>query len=259
METIGLMAAMRQESRALLSRISTWKHISIGPYQGFQFHFGNRRCVLITFGMGFKRARAATRIMINEVHPHLLISFGIAGATNLNLQIGDVVIASSASSLENGQVGQSHILSTLSDSAFTAASQATENSGGHLVIGTTITTRGAQLSLQDNEKLPHPVLEMETAGIAEISEELGIPLVSIRSISDGPRSPIPIDLEGALNDNYDLRIGKLFQMVIRHPKILFLSRQIILNSRIAADHAAIVVTTVLNQPFPISNPLQIFK
>ncbi len=101
--------------------------------------------------------------------------------------------------------------------------------------------------------MPHPVLEMETAGIADVSKEMGIPFLSIRSISDGPQSPIPIDLEAALDKNDNFRIGMLLQMVVRHPKIIFQSRHIINNSKLAADHAAIAISAILNLSLPIIN------
>ncbi len=251
METIGLIAAMQLESSALLRCSKLWKRFSVGPYRGYQSQLINRKCVLITCGMGLKRAGAAARFLVDEIHPQLLISFGIAGATNPKLQIGDVVIASSAFLLEKGLPRLLHTLPALSESAWMAASGAVERIGRKMVIGTTITTRGAQVNLQDSVEMPHPVLEMETAGIVDVSKEMGVPFLSIRSISDGPQSPIPIDLEAALDKNDNFQIGKLLQLVVRDPKIIFRSRQIIKNSRLAADHAAFAVSAVLSQPMPI--------
>ncbi len=102
METIGLIAAMQTESAALLRCSKIWKRISVGPYRGYQSQLYDRNCVLITSGMGLKRASAATRILVDQIHPQLLISFGIAGAANRNLQIGDVVVAKSVYLLVNG-------------------------------------------------------------------------------------------------------------------------------------------------------------
>jgi nucleoside phosphorylase len=118
---------------------------------------------------------------------------------------------------------------------------------GNLFKGTTITTHGSQVILQQNAGIPHPVLEMETAGIAGVAAEAGIPLVSIRSISDNPQSPIPIDLEAAMDENDNLQIGRLVTMALRNPVIIFQSRKMIKNSRIAADHAALAVKTLLGE------------
>ena len=92
---------------------------------------------------------------------------------------------------------------------------------------------------------------METAAIAQVASELGIPLVSIRSVSDGPQSPIPFDLEAILDEKENIRVGKLLEVVFRHPQIIFASRKMIQNSRKAADHAARALVAVLIQPSPI--------
>ena len=89
---------------------------------------------------------------------------------------------------------------------------------------------------------------METAGIAQVAAEMGIPLASIRAISDGPQAPIPFDLEALLDEKYNLRIGKMLMLVLRRPQIIFQSRGMLRNSRIAADHAAKALVAALSQP-----------
>ena len=54
----------------------------------------------------------------------------------------------------------------------------------------------------------HPILEMETAGIAQVAAENGIPLLSIRAISDGPRAPIPFNLGEMMDEDANLRAGR---------------------------------------------------
>ncbi|MBE3040766.1 MAG: hypothetical protein IMZ62_18370, partial [Chloroflexi bacterium] len=182
------------------------------------------------------------------------VSFGIAGAVNDDLHIGDVVVAGNTCLFDKGLPGQLQSLASLSEAAWNAAAQVLQPEGARLVPGTAITTRGSQVVLQQLEEMPHPVLEMETAGIAQVAAEMGIPLVSIRSVSDGPQSPIPFDLEAILDEKYNLRIGKLLTMVLRHPQIIFQSRQMIQNSRKAAHHAARALVAALSQPSPVISP-----
>ena len=254
METIGLIAAMPQESEALLRCIKEWKRIVLGPFRGVRFQLMDRNCLLVTSGMGLKRAMDATRTLLAVASPYLLVSFGIAGAVNDDLHIGDVVVAGNTCLLDRGLPGQLQSLASLSEAAWNAAAQVLQPDGARLVPGTAITTRGSQVVLQQLEEMPHPVLEMETAGIAQVAAEMGIPLVSIRSVSDGPQSPIPFDLEAILDEKYNLRIGKLLTMVLRHPQIIFQSRQMMQNSRKAADHAARALVAALSQPSPVISP-----
>lgn len=248
METVGLIAAMPQESNALLRYINDPKRTMLGGFRGARFRLMDRDCVLITSGMGIKCAMEGTRTLVATTNPHLLVSFGIAGAVNNDLNIGDVVIAESAYLLENGVPGKRWTLAPLPKAAWNAASQALQQNGAQLFAGTSITTRGSQVLPNTTEKLSHPILEMETAGIAQVSDEMGIPLVSIRSISDGPQAPIPFDLEALLDENDKFRIGKLLTMILRNPRIIFQSNQILRNSKVAAAHASQALIAALSQP-----------
>jgi adenosylhomocysteine nucleosidase len=250
METIGLIAAMPQESEALLRCISKWKPIALGPFRAARFRLSDRDCLLVTTGMGSQRAADGTCALLAAINPHLLISFGIAGAVNDSLHIGDVVVAGSTCLLDMDLPGQPQPLAILSEAAWDAASQVLQPDGARLVAGTAITTRGSQVISKSLERMAHPILEMETAGIAQVAARMGIPLVSIRSVSDGPQAPIPFNLEAVIDEKYNLRMGKILMMVLHNPRIVLESRRILLNSRRAADHAARVVVAVLSQPLP---------
>jgi len=254
METIGLIAAMPSESEALLRCVKEWKRTALGPFRGYRFRLLDRDCLLITSGMGLRRAADATRALLAGSSPHLLVSFGIAGAVHADLNIGDVVVAGKTRLLEKGLPGPFQSLASLSEAAWEAAAQALQWDDARLFPGTAITTRGAQVVPQQLEEMPHPVLEMETAGIAQVAAEMGIPLVSIRSISDGPRSPIPLDLEAVMDDEYNFRIGRMLMMVLRRPQIILQSRKMMQNSRKAADHAAKALVAALSQPSPVISP-----
>jgi adenosylhomocysteine nucleosidase len=251
MESIGLIAAMNQESDALLRLIKGWKRISLGQFKGARFQSGERNCVLITTGWGRKRAGEATSVLITESKPEVLISFGIAGAVNSDLQIGDVVISSKSCILENDMPGQVRQLESLSDGAWNAANDELSPYKNQLCIGTAVTTHGSQVVLQKDDEFPNPILEMETAGIAQVAANEGIPLVSIRSISDNPQAPIPIDIAAAMDEDDNLLVSKLVSMVFRDPKIVFQWGRMMNNSRIAADNAAMVLFAILRGKSPI--------
>jgi nucleoside phosphorylase len=249
--TIGLIAAMPQEGAALLRYTRGSKRTTLGSYQGFHFQIMDRNCVLIISGMGLSRATDATRKLLSMADPKVMISFGIAGAVKGDLNIGDVVVAENTCLLEKGLPGKLQALATLSTEAWSAALQVLQPDGIRLVPGTAITTRGSQLTQGDWPERGNPILEMETAGVLLAVNEMKIPLISIRSISDGPRSPIPFDLEAIMDKNDNIHIGKLIVQVLRRPQILFRSRQLMQNSRKAADLAGRAVFSILQQPAPL--------
>ena len=254
MATIGIIAAMPQESDALLRCIGKPERTRLDPFRCFRFQLSGHNCWLVTSGMGHKRAAQATQALLEAITPQLLVSFGIAGAVHEDLQIGDVVVARNTCLLENGVTGHFWPLAALSETAWEAASQALQPRAARLVHGTAVTTRGSQMILQQPEELLNPVLEMEAAGIARVAAEKGISLLSLRAISDGPQAPIPFDLAAMLDEDANLRVGKLIKMVLRQPRILLQSRQFMQNSKKAADDAAIALVAALSQPSPVIFP-----
>jgi adenosylhomocysteine nucleosidase len=248
LETIGIVAAMSQERDALLRTIDGWEHLSLGPYRCPRFRLLNRDCLLITSGMGINRAAQATRALIDAFHPKLLVSVGVAGAVHANLDIGDVVVSRNACLLEKGRPGLFQPLALPSEAAWQAAGEALKPRRAQLYFGTAVTTHGSQLIQPQPAELTNPVLEMETYGIAQVAAELGIPLLSLRAISDGPRAPIPFDLEVMMDEQDNLRMGKMLKTILGHPQMLPQLLQMGRNTTMAAQNAAIALVAILSQP-----------
>jgi nucleoside phosphorylase len=114
-----------------------------------------------------------------------------------------------------------------------------------LFAGTAVTTAGSQLPAERAVEMKHPILEMETAGIAQAAAEKGILLFSMRAISDGPKAPLPIDLAEIMDEDANYKMGKMLLALIRNPGILLQARRLIGNTRIAADNAAMALRAAL--------------
>ena len=219
----------------------------MGSFSGKCFELSGQTCLLVTSGMGVRRASEAARILVEMNAPRILISFGIAGAVEADLQIGDVITADAVCRLDQGVPGPLLPLSSWPETAREAAAEALSSRGARLLAGTAVTTGGAQVMEYQLEKMIHPILEMETAGIAQVAAEKGIPLLSIRAISDGPRAPIPFDLGEMMDEDANLQVGKILKAILRHPGIVFQFGRLIRNTRIAADNAAIALMAALSQ------------
>ena len=246
-EIIGLLAAMKQESAAFLNHVKVRKRVSVGRFQGYLFDISQRNFVLVTSGMGIRRAAEAARTLVDIYSPVLLILFGIAGAVESELEIGDVVLAESTCPMEKRTVGSTLQLAAWSNASRLAIAQALSASGNHSYTGTAVTTSGSQVNKAQLGELIHPILEMETSGIAQVAIEQGIPLLSLRAISDGPRAPIPFDLGDVMDGEANLQTSRLLVAIIRKPSILYLSLQMLQNSRIAYKKAALALYAVLQQ------------
>jgi nucleoside phosphorylase len=247
MNTIGLVAAMPLERNALLHLIKGRKRITLGSFLTHCFEFSGWDCVLITSGMGIQHAKQAAKIIVETVHPRILISFGIAGAVEADLKIGDVVEATKVCVLDQGKIETCQSISPLSEAAREAVICALAEIGAHLFSGTAITTGGSQLNEIQPGTFPHPILEMETAGIAQVTSDHGIPLLSLRAISDGPIAPIPMELGEIMDKDANLHPGRMLKAIVRHPKVLLQGIKTIRNSRVAADNSALAVISVISK------------
>jgi adenosylhomocysteine nucleosidase len=255
METIGIIAAMPQESDALLRLVEQRDGDEHGAYRFYHFRILERVCWLLTCGMGNVRAANATRALIEAASPQLLVSVGIAGAVNADLQIGDVVNSTETCFLEkSGLAGPLQPLARLSRLAWQSAQFILKSGGADLYTGTAITTHGEQFVQRQPGQFPNPVLEMETGGIAGVAAERRIPLLSLRSISDGPRAPIPFDLGKMLDEQDNIRSGEIIKTILAHPKTIPGLVRMGRNSHKAADNAAIALMAALKQPGPIIAP-----
>jgi adenosylhomocysteine nucleosidase len=246
---IGLIAATPQESRALLQQLLIWEVNRLGAFPGFCFRLGEQDCLLVESGVGLERAGEATRALLAQ-GPEMLIAFGVAGAAQAGLEIGDVVVARHTCQLEQGAVGPMTPLADLTDEARRTVEtvlQAHAARGARLVDGVAVTTRGEQVILTRPDELQNPVLEMETYAIATAAAQAGIPLLVLRGISDNPDEPIPINPAAVLDEEYHFKIGKLLATLLRRPYILPELRRFQRNTILAAEHTALAVLAVLGE------------
>ena len=245
MKTIGLIAAMEQESQALRRMMKGWKRVRVGKYRGFQLEISDQTWVLVTSGMGLRRAKEAAQTLVEAVSPQILVSFGIAGAVETTLNIGDVINAEAVCLLDGENLGEQSSLGEWPEASREAMARELPKRGARFIYGTAVTTGGTQYLSDPSQLLPHPILEMETAGIAEVARGYGIPLFSLRAISDGPGAPIPVNLGEMMDEDANLQVGRLLKTLVGHPGLLFRSLPMLRNTRIAEDNAAIAVGAAL--------------
>jgi len=251
METVGIIAAMSQERAALLRLVEGVERIAIGRFRCQRFRLFERDCWLLTSGMGVKRATQAAHTLTETISPQLLISVGVAGAVNDDLEIGDVINARRFFLMEKGVPGPFQPLALLSEAARQTVAQALQPRRARFLSGTAITTHGSQFVQRQPGELENPILEMETAGIARVSAEEDIPLLSLRAISDGPHAPIPFDLEKIMDEEYNLHIDRIFKIILGHPQLLMRFLRLARNTRQAAENVAIALIAALSQPGPV--------
>ena len=79
----------------------------------------------------------------------------------------------------------------------------------------------------------NPVLEMETAAVAQVAHELKVPVAALRAISDGSDENLDFSIEDFADQAMRISIWKVFLTLARKPHILPQLLRLGRNSRLA--------------------------
>ena len=240
-----MVAAMRQEVRPVLQRVGRSARGTLVGCATWRFTLSGFDCRLVLCGIGIERARAAAAALIETWKPGLLVSFGIAGGVEEDLQVGDVVIAREAAFLESEIATQRLPLAQPLARARDAAGRVLRERGATLYEGSTVTTRGSQALDISKGVPPRPVLDMETHGVAREAAARGIPLLAVRALSDSAREPLPFDLAAFTDSEYHFHTGRLLLHIASHPRLLPRLLMLRRNTMLAAENAAVAVFALL--------------
>ena len=134
--------------------------------------------VLLT-GVGPERAASALRARLGrETRPALVVSSGFAGALSRDLGVGAIVTARAVHRLAGGDAAEVVLPAGLLRLAPGARAVALV-SGSAVIVG-------------DARGLPAPAAaDMESAALAQVCGEAGVPFTVLRVVTDTPAAPLP--------------------------------------------------------------------
>jgi len=156
-KSIAVVAAMRRELAPLLRGTQgQW-------FEGVEF-FEFENAVIAVGGIGRNAARRAAEAVVNRFNPTTLISVGVAGALTARLKVGDVVWGSEVVDAETG-----------------ARFRMT---GGESVVVTVSSVSGPAEKRMLADHYEADVVDMESAAVAAVAQELGVEFRAIKAISD---------------------------------------------------------------------------
>ena len=170
--------------------------------------------VLIT-GMGACHAERSVREALKKLQPARVFTCGFAGALDPDLQIGDVVCAR-----ETPVSGAKPIV-------FHCAAR----------VAVTVAEK-SRLRAQTGAD----AVEMESAVIARVCREAGVPCVILRAISDTAHEDLPLDFNALLTPDEQLSSGKLALAILRSPQRIPALLRLGRNSALAAQRLAAILS-----------------
>ncbi|KAB0671559.1 phosphorylase [Oryzomonas sagensis] len=233
---IAIITAMPEETRACLKAAKTAEPLKVGRFKAFLCRAPERNLLLVESGMGFKNAAAAAEALLEEYRPALLISAGFCGGIAPELRVGDVAVSRELCIVANGAVQPVPVAIAPAAHNFVARQSA---SGARVFAGLFASTPSImakkELALLLPPGAPCPVVEMESAAIAIVAAENGIPFMGIRTVSDAADEELGFSLDEFTDHNLRIRPHKVALTILRKPWIIPQLVRLGRNSRIAAD------------------------
>ncbi len=215
---IAIVAAMPVELAPLLGKTRSQ------PVDGVDL-FELPEAMVAIGGIGEKHARHAAEVVIEQAHPKLLVSAGIAGAISPKLKVGDVGWIREVVDVATGERYRAQrgdwVLTTSQD-----VSDAAEKLG-------LLTKYGAD------------VVDMEAAAEAQVAKECGIEFAAVKAISDDAAFEMP-PLNRFIDDGkFDTR--RFLVYVAVHPRWWGTLSKIKKNSEIATANLCQAVEHLIEE------------
>ena len=231
---IGIITAMPEETGAIDRAIGGAKKALIGTLAVRQGALAGHDVVIVEAGMGFNNAAKATEKLVRAARPDMIISAGYCGGVSAELLVGDVVVAIglvvvSEKNLDHVSV---EIPAFCKNFAVRQAAEGRRVFGG-LFASTPVIMQKKRLVALLPPEAPYPVVEMESAAIAIVAVENGIPFAAIRAVSDPFDEELGFSLDEFCDGQMRIRIPKVLLTILRKPRIIPQLVRLAHNSRIA--------------------------
>jgi adenosylhomocysteine nucleosidase len=232
---IGIITAMPEETQAIVRALQHAQKIRTGERTMYQAQHCGHEVVVAEAGMGFANATEGARRFMGELRPDLVISAGFCGGISAELQVGDTVLATGLTIVSDQGVKDVPATIPTVSRDFTAR----QSSGGQRVFGglfatTAIIMPKRRLAALLPADAPFPVAEMESAAIALLAGENGIPFIGLRTVSDPFDEELGFALDEFCDNRMRISIPRVLMTVARKPRIIPQLIRLARNSRIAA-------------------------
>jgi adenosylhomocysteine nucleosidase len=232
---IAVTFALPTESSAFLSRLSA--RTDIAP-DGMMIICGQAGCNTVEIlhtGVGASTRLQRIERFLQREKFKFLISSGFAGAISEHLTVGDLILAANFSQPELLQAAQQLL-------------------DGRPVHALKLSTASALIDSNSDRAAfaaatGAAAVDMETKSIADVCSARGIPLLSLRVISDSPQEPLPAPAKVL----FDVRrqqtpFFRLAGYAVMHPSVIGrlvrFERQIAKAREILADALMALVTSL---------------
>jgi len=215
--TLALVSAMPEELQAVLDLLPDEQRISLGGRSYWQGHLHGQTVVAVLSGIGKVAAATTTALLIQRFRVSRVVMTGVAGGIGPGVKVGDVVVASEllqhdldaspifprhevpgyglsrfkTDAVLSGQLARA-CEATVREAAATLGAEAIEAFGlqssrvhrGLLVTGDRFVSRTTESEALQRDLPDALAVDMESAAVAQVCADFGVPLAVVRTISD---------------------------------------------------------------------------
>jgi adenosylhomocysteine nucleosidase len=226
---IALIAALEVEARGVARHLA---HAAISSPQLAisKGEIENTYVVLVISGVGKVAAALATQFVCDVYHPRLAITFGLAGATKSDRQTGQLIVATGAvqHDMDARPLTEAKgLIPSLGKATFAADPKLSErlrHAAEQVIAGPGIVSSGLVLTgdqivtsraVRDGLLRDFPAglcFDMETAAIAQVAHQNGLPWGALRMTSDSADESFNLDQVITFGIN---TAADLFDQIIR--------------------------------------------
>lgn len=243
---IALIAALPEEIKPFLARCGIVRKELIAHFPLYRLRIGDLDLILLQSGMGPINAEAATRALLEATSPDLIINFGLGGAVAPGPQVADLVVATRLLVSDGVTFSEQNGPDlSFADEFMARTGNSYCHRGTFITTGETMPKAALRDALPENTETP--VLEMETAAIARVACEHGIPLLAIRAISDDSDEELGFTVAEFCNAELRIRPAKVLFTILKRPGIIPQLIRLARNSRQAAEALATGIINYLEQ------------
>jgi adenosylhomocysteine nucleosidase len=197
---IGITFALPSESSDLIRRLQLRENVD-----GLLFgKIGDREVAMVHTGVGARNCNEQLELLLHKARPQFVITSGFAGAVIDDLRVGDLVLAENFS--DPSLLGLAKEI--LRDQNARALKLFTSTSIIDSIEGRNKIARASGAEAVD----------METGAIVAVCTAHGIPLLSLRAISDSPSEPFPAPPSVLFDiESQRTKFGRLLAYILRDP------------------------------------------
>ena len=168
----------------------------------------NHEVTILHTGVGPKNCAARMETLLHKAQPRLLISSGFAGAVRNGFCVGDLILAENFSDQQ----------------LLVSAREVLRDRDARAVKLFTSQTIADGISERNEIARSRNVdaVDMETETIAEVCAAHGVPMLSLRAISDAPGEPFPAPASVLFDiERQRIPFSKLVGYLITHPSAVW--------------------------------------